>query len=578
MKVALSDSQSGLAGADLPRDIEVQVYDQFMNPVENGTVRFIPLAGGLVDGSPSFSDVTTNGLGIASARWTLHSDTTTDSLAATVPNFATTPDTVVFVAFVNPGRADSLAPASALSDTGKVNTFLTNRFTVKVFDSLGNPTPNVPISFSVVSRPLGAQRDSLSVYNVQTNSIGLASTRLHLGTKLGTYQVRAFAASTQPTSILFTGVANQPDSADTLIITKGNDQTGTVAQQLADSIQFKVTDQFGNVNSAVTVNVSALNGSANPSTGTTNSNGLFSTAWTLGQTSGTQRLVASLPSFPAVVSDTVTATANPDAADSLLLVTMRKLPFDSVAAVPGENITFVVEARDQFNNLKPNATVRFAPEFGYNALFESNQLVSDDGGRVSNVVKTDASRSETFFRASIAGIDTLPLHIFHIQYVAKSLRDTVISPGDTVSFRLQLRNTSPNPVTLDTSNTILSFNDGAHSFSAALNGAVTLPANGSDTLRFDSTVVDSNFANTTYTPDLSIKGGAADSLLSGSITLPINSLSIFNVRVTQITASVIKVARGDSFTATMRVRNEGPETVNVDTSQTTLNIPGLAAS
>ncbi|RMG35502.1 MAG: hypothetical protein D6732_09255, partial [Methanobacteriota archaeon] len=404
---------------------------------------------------------------------------------------------------------------------------------------------------------------TLSVFSDTTNKSGNAATRLHLGSKVGTYIVRASTASTTPNFVDFYGIATA-DTASSISITFGNSQTDTVTQQLQDSIKFKVVDRFNNAISNQTVVFNPLNGSVNPTTAVSNASGVVATSWTLGTSSGTQQLVASLQSSPTVTSDTVTATALPDIGNTLTLVSLRKVARDSIAAVQGENVTAILEVQDQYGNTTPNQVVKFQPLPGYNVLFESSQVVSDNNGRVSNVVKTDPDSNKTLFRATINGRDTLNLHIFHLIYQNGSLTPISASPGDTVAYQLQVQNSSPIPVVLDTASTRLRYSDGTSTFVAALNGALTLPASSSDTLKFDPAVIPQNITPTSYTPELIIKGGGVDSLLSGTIILPINSLSVFKVNITQITSTVTQVARGDTFAVTVFVNNLGPDTVRVD--------------
>ncbi|RMI08963.1 MAG: hypothetical protein D6681_07535, partial [Calditrichaeota bacterium] len=560
-KIAASDNQTAPVGSQLPRDIEVKVLDAFNNPVVGDTVQFIPLGGGSV----STPLAVTNALGIASTSWTVHATPTPDSLAATVPGAVTVPDTVIFHATVTAGSADTLIALAPTTGTGTVDTDLGNLFTVEVRDATNNPVPGVPISFAIVAKPTGASNETLSVFSDTTNAVGQASTRLHLGTLVGTYTVRAFTASTTPNFVDFTGTATAA-AADTILIVSGNNQTGTAGQALADSVKFKVTDLYGNAVSGALVAFTAFDGgSTAPATATSNASGLVATAWTLGPGVGEHRLKAALSGAPLVDSDTVRATANPAPAASVNLVSLGGITADSIAAIAGENVTVVVEVRDAFNNPVSGAVVKFEAVPPFTPIFESSQVTTGADGRATNVVKTDAARDSTFFRALVAGVDTLNLHIYHLSYVAGSLSPAGVSPGDTVAFSLQLFNPSPRSVTLDTANTLFAFDDGTNTFSAALQGAHTLTANAATTLNFDLTPIAGGFTTASYTPQLTLAGSGANAALAGTITLPINSLSLFSLEITQITGLVTRVARGDTFVVTMKVDNLGPETVTVDT-------------
>ncbi|RMG40128.1 MAG: hypothetical protein D6732_03385, partial [Methanobacteriota archaeon] len=186
VKFASVDSQSAPVSSQLPKEITVKVLDAYLNPVPNHTVNFVPLAGGTV----SQSTATTNELGIASTSWTVHSTPTTDSLAVFVAE-TTRPDTVIYYALVTAGSASSLSVVQPDTGTGVVDTDLGVDFTVLVQDSIGNPVPGLPISFAIISHPIGAEFHTLSVFSDTTNKSGNAATRLHLGSKVGTYIVRA---------------------------------------------------------------------------------------------------------------------------------------------------------------------------------------------------------------------------------------------------------------------------------------------------------------------------------------------------------------------------------------------------
>ncbi|RMG22302.1 MAG: hypothetical protein D6732_25985, partial [Methanobacteriota archaeon] len=324
IKISSTDSQSAGPNTTLPKDMQVRVLDSLNNPIPNVTVSWIPLKGGSVSASSS----TTNSMGYASTQWTLHSTNDVDSLAATISGFTTTPDTVYFTAFVSSGSPDSLFAVGAVSDSGQVDSDLPIPFVVQINDSFGNPVPNAEVSFAITSVPNGAINQSLSVYTSTTDQNGRASTQLHLGSLLGSYTVRA-TANTTPTFVEFTGVANVPGNPDSLIIVAGNNQQDTVNTALADSLIWKIIDQFGNPVSGVTVTFTG-DGSFSPSSDISDSNGLVSTSWTLGTASGSQSAIASIPAFPAVSSSTMNATGLPDSPTQIELVSLRNIGADSV--------------------------------------------------------------------------------------------------------------------------------------------------------------------------------------------------------------------------------------------------------
>ncbi|MCK5075995.1 MAG: Ig-like domain-containing protein, partial [Calditrichia bacterium] len=198
VKYSEVDSQSAAAGSTLPKDMKVRVLDTYNNPVPNVTVNFSPLGGGTVTPPTNQTDE----YGFAYSQWTLHATDDPDSLRVYVENV----DTIQYYATVSAGSADSLFWVVANTDSGQVDTDISTAFTVMVQDSLDNPVTGAEVSFYFNSVPNGSSNHSLSQYNATTVN-GLASTTIHLGSKIGNYIVRA-SANTNPAFVEFTAVAD----------------------------------------------------------------------------------------------------------------------------------------------------------------------------------------------------------------------------------------------------------------------------------------------------------------------------------------------------------------------------------
>ena len=206
-----------------------------------------------------------------------------------------------------------------------VNTQLniTDQFTVEVRDRNNQPVENVPISFSIVGKPSGAQNEALDKYTLATDASGQASTLLTLGTKVGTYTVRGFAANTNPNSVDFTATATH-DRPDSVLIVSSATVSGQYGQAVTDSIRFKLVDQFQNPIPDSTVTFVPLNGTVNPLSATTTSTGEAATQWTLGTSGATQQMYARwVNGADSARSANVTATVTTGAATALELVSLR---------------------------------------------------------------------------------------------------------------------------------------------------------------------------------------------------------------------------------------------------------------
>ena len=470
------------------------------------------------------------------------------------------------VPFVIVTTANTLTLTPLADSVGVVGSQLPNGqdFEITVRDANGNGVANVPVSFVIESIPSGSQNTTLTNYFISTSqTTGTARTQLTFGTKVGTYQVRAYA-NTTPLSVLFTAYAIA-DAPDSILIVSNSSVAGQFGQALADSVRFRLVDQYENPISDSTISFIPVSGSVNPVSRTTNAAGEAATSWTLGQTGTPQLLSAQWTDGTNTAnSANVTATVTTGAATALELITLRGIAGeDSAAAIAGEEVTFTVRAVDAFGNPVSGTTIDFEALPGYTVNFDSDQLITDSNGRVTNVVSTDVAQDSTFFRAIIAGTDTLDLHVYHLTYVAGSLSPTVTDPGASVGFSVQIENPSPRTVTLNSSGTLFEFSEGATTFSAALaSGSTVLP--GANTLQFATTTINSNFSISSFTPELTLAGTGTNNRLNGTILLPANSLQLFDVDITlsALTPSTVTEGRPATFTAQLSNTGSGNVTLS----------------
>jgi hypothetical protein len=222
------------------------------------------------------------------------------------------------------GNTTTLAAISGGGQSAAAGTALSSPFTVKVSDSGGNGIAGVTVTFSVI-----AGGGSLSVANVNTNSLGLASTVLTLGTTPGTNTVMASAPVTAGSPVTFTATGLPSGGTgipSTLTVNSGNGQTGATGQQLPLPLVVRIADASGNAVAGVAVAFAVTAGGGTLSAGSvvTNSLGLAQTTWTLGPAVGTNTVVASSTSLPGVTA-TFTATATNSAAPAQITWTRQPL-------------------------------------------------------------------------------------------------------------------------------------------------------------------------------------------------------------------------------------------------------------
>lgn len=568
--IVSGDGQTGAISTQLPLPLQVRVTDEFGNNVSGATVTFDPVGGGAVSNP---TDVTGND-GIATTDWTVHNTTDNDSLKAYITGVTTTPDTLTFNATVTSGTGDNLTQTPPGITSGVVDTDLGGTFEVRVTDSGGNPVEGLSISFAIVDKPAGSENETLSAFSVATDASGFASTILHLGTIAGSYTVRAFSAITTPGFVDFVATAT-PGAADSILIVSGNNQSGIVGQALSDSVKYQVVDIFGNGVSGITVDFASASGSVNPVSDVSDNSGHVATAWTLGTTTGLVTLNASASS-PTLSSTAVTASAQPGTVDRLNLVFMRDntINRDSIAVIAGENVLLVVEALDINGNPIPGVTLSFESQPGFNLEFFNSAPITNEIGRVSNVVTTDATQDSSFFRVFNGAVE-LELHTYSINY-AGNLTPMVVSPGQTnIAFSMDVNNFSTQSVDLDLANTNFTFNDGITSYSASLASPATLLP-GNNNLTFSATTLSNSFAPGNYAPTFVVKGENENSSLSGVIQLPGSELSVFSVQINSISGAS-SVPKGDTLRALMSVQNSAGAIIDINSLATTLDVTGSPA-
>lgn len=202
----------------------------------------------------------------------------------------------------------------------------------------------------------------------------------------------------------------QPSRA---VAADGDQQTGTVGQQLSSSLVVRIDDQDGNPMSDVTVqfavtegggSVSRGGGSVSSLTTTTDAGGQATSDWTLGTTAGALQEVTASVSGAGNVAVTFTATAEPDVA-----AIISADSGDNQQAYRGTKLTeyIVVRVRDQYANGVPNQIVEFA------ALtvgsVDSAAAFTDATGRARTGWTLGAQVGEDTVQATVAGLTGSPV-------------------------------------------------------------------------------------------------------------------------------------------------------------------------
>ena len=218
----------------------------------------------------------------------------------------------------------------------------------------------------------------------------------------------------------------------------GDAQSATVGQALASPIQVLVTESgTPSPGATVTWSTTAASSSLNPTTGTTDANGIASTTWTLGTASGAQVAHATL-SGATGSPVTFGATAIPDAAASL-----AKGGGDNQTGDLNTQLGAAVQARvnDQFGNGVPAVDVAWAGTGGT----VSSGTVATDGSGVSAVTFTvGGTAGPIIITATADGLTGSPLTFNGTGVVPPPIPTTASVTVGNIFFRSN-RNSTSNP-------------------------------------------------------------------------------------------------------------------------------------
>jgi hypothetical protein len=199
--VRSGNSQSAVAGTQLPTRPTVGVVDANGNGVASVTVQFAVATGG---GSITGASQTTDGSGDATlGSWTLGTTAGANTVAATAP--ATSATAATITATGTSGPASQLAIQAGDNQSAPSGNRVTVNPAVKVTDANGNGVAGVGVTFAVASGG-----GTITGSTVSTGSNGVATVGSWvLGTTAGTNTLTASVAgvASSPVTFTATGVA-----------------------------------------------------------------------------------------------------------------------------------------------------------------------------------------------------------------------------------------------------------------------------------------------------------------------------------------------------------------------------------
>lgn len=277
------NNQSGLDGTTLPVALQAALVDPYSgNPIQTAGVP-VTFKASPVAGSFSNASAVTDNTGTATTSYTLSAKPGNYTITASSPGYAST----TFVVTATVGAPTTLSLNTGNSQKAPVTSTLPLPLNVKVKDAAGVGLSGVQVSFSD-----GGAGGSFSSPAAITNSSGIASTSYTTSTVAGAVSITASTSGLTPVVFKETVLAGP---ANSLAIYSGNNQTVKPGAATPKELEVTVTDQYGNLASAVSVTFSdgGAGGSAVPNPAATTAQGIAGTRYTAPATAGPVTVTAS---------------------------------------------------------------------------------------------------------------------------------------------------------------------------------------------------------------------------------------------------------------------------------------------
>lgn len=288
------DGQSAPGGTAIAPFV-VTVTDFYGNAISGASVNFVvdSIPSGASGYSLSAASVTTNASGQAATVLTLGTTSGLYRVRASSGVLTGSPNTFLATAT---SAASSMAFQAGNNQVDTIRTILAP-YEVIVKDASGDSVPGVLVNFVITSKPAGESGSALSNASSTTNGLGIATTVLRFGNKIGKYDVRATTTALPGVQIDFSSLATH-GVAKSLFVDAGTTvQQDTILNVLDSLFIVRVVDRDSNAvrNAAVQFAISqapigATGQSLSTTSTTTDSLGQAATRLTLGSKIGTYQV------------------------------------------------------------------------------------------------------------------------------------------------------------------------------------------------------------------------------------------------------------------------------------------------
>ncbi len=534
--------------------LTITVLDQFGN-VATGATNTLALSAN-PSGSASFgSTAPALSSGVAT---TTFGATTARSYTITAASTGVTPGTASVT--VSAAAAATIAVSSGNNQTGVKGTNLGSPLVAIVTDAFGNAVSGTSVTFAMSSGG-----GSVSPSTAQTTGTdGKVSATATLGNVTGTHIFTATSTglSGSPVSFSASGINAVPAA----IVQVGGLTTAAVAttQNFAVQVNDSAGSPIADVN--VTFAASAGGGSVSPTVVATGSDGRATTVVTLGNTVGTNTFTATvsgLSAFSANVSSTAGAAAS-----------LAKISGDNQTGGVGTALSspLVVEARDQFGNVKSGVSITFTASSGGGSVSPSTAQNTGTDGRVQVTATLGSAVATHQFTAASTGLTSVVFSatgtLVPATVTLQAGNSQTVAPGISLLTPLKVRVTNAGGIVVPNVTVNWAVASGGGSVSAATsltdaNGDAVITAtvgSSAGTNTFTATVTGLTPVTFTATAKTLSASPASVTVNIASGTTQIGSYQVtitYNKDLVTLSSSNVTGGSGAGFTGT-------PTTVNID--------------
>ncbi|NOY79201.1 MAG: T9SS type A sorting domain-containing protein [Calditrichaeota bacterium] len=382
-------------------------------------------------GLEDYPDYITDANGLVKGYLTLGDTATVNEVQVVCPVIPN--QTVTFTATALPDNPVAIHYVSGNNQSGSGGQALANPFVVRVVDQYGNPVPNYPVTF-VITQGDGSLSNSQPV---STDANGLASTILTLGLTSATNTVEARAGSLQNSPIVFVATA-ESGIASKILYVSGNNQTGTVGQELSNVLKVKVVDNINEPVANVHVSFVVTDGNGTvveQQPISTDTSGFASVHFILGTHAGTNTIEAQasgLANSPIIFTE----TGLPDVAK-----TLTKTSGDQQSGIVSQLLKdpLVVTVTDQYGNAVAGQPVLFTVTEGGGEFQQGGTMLWDTTGTngiasVQLKLGPLAGTNNNKVKVESTGLQGSPLYFVASASPANAAKILYVSGNDQIGY------------------------------------------------------------------------------------------------------------------------------------------------